>query len=153
MNSKTELSLARSPKGLVPQGRLAEQRHAILRFGLRHFRGCALLWLSVKFWATSARRRSGGRMAAVAVMFSLWAAMCALEASPELHRLLHQDAQNPGHNCLVTQFQNHSLLSGFVAAAAPATPRISGLPVSSADFQSRPSYDYRLPPSRAPPAV
>jgi hypothetical protein len=86
-------------------------------------------------------------------MFSLWAAMCALEVSPELHRLLHKDAQEPGHNCFVTQFQHHSLLSGFVAAVAPAMPEVSGLLVSSADFQFRPAYDYRLPPSRAPPAA
>jgi hypothetical protein len=86
-------------------------------------------------------------------MVSLWVAMCALEVSPDLHRLLHRDAQNPGHNCLVTQFQNQSLLSGFVAAAAPPLPEVSGLLVGSADFQSPLSYDYRLPPSRAPPAV
>jgi hypothetical protein len=85
-------------------------------------------------------------------MFSLWAAMCALEVSPELHRLLHKDAQSPVHNCLVTQFQHHSLLSGFVAAAAPALPDVSGVLVSSGDFQFRPSYDHRLPPARAPPA-
>ena len=79
--------------------------------------------------------------------------MCALEVSPELHRLLHKDAQAPGHNCLVTQFQNHSLLSGFVAVVVPSLPDVSGLLVSCGGFQFRPSHDYRLPPSRAPPAV
>lgn len=79
--------------------------------------------------------------------------MCALEVSPELHRLLHKDAQDPGHNCLVTQFQNHSLLSGFVAAVAPAVPDISSVQVGSADLLSPRACDYRLPPSRAPPAV
>jgi hypothetical protein len=86
-------------------------------------------------------------------MFSLWVAMCALGVSPELHRFLHKDAQAPGHNCLVTQFQQDSLLSGFVAAVAPAMPEVSGVLVSCGDFQFRPPYDYRLPPSRAPPAV
>jgi len=100
-----------------------------------------------------ARRRKAGRVAAVAVMLSLWAAMCALEVSPELHRLLHQDAQSPSHNCLVTQFQNHSLLSGFVAATAPPAPEASGLLASRGDFQFAPSTDCQLPPSRAPPAV
>jgi hypothetical protein len=86
-------------------------------------------------------------------MFSLWVAMCALEVSPELHRLLHKDAQDPAHNCLVTQFQHDSVLSGFVAAAAPAIPDVRGVLVSCGGFQFPPSYDYRLPPSRAPPAV
>jgi hypothetical protein len=86
-------------------------------------------------------------------MVSLWVAMCVLEVSPELHRLLHKDAQSPVHNCLVTQFQHHSLLSGFVAAVAPALPDVSGVLVGSADFQIRPAYDDRLPPSRAPPAA
>jgi hypothetical protein len=86
-------------------------------------------------------------------MFWLWAALCALEASPALHRLLHNDALNPGHSCLVTQFQNHLLLSGFVAAAAPLMPEASALLAACGDFQFRPSHDYRLPPSRAPPAV
>jgi hypothetical protein len=86
-------------------------------------------------------------------MFSLWVAMCALEVSPELHRLLHKDAQAPGHNCLVTQFQNHSLLSGFVAAVAPPLPDVSRVLLSCGDFRFCPAHDYRLPPSRAPPAV
>jgi hypothetical protein len=124
-----------------------------LQFRLRELRCCALFRVSVKFWATSARQRHGSRLAAVAVMVSLWAAMCALEVSPEFHRLLHKDAQNPGHNCLVTQFQNQSLLSGFVAAVAPPMPEVSGFLFGSADFQSLPSCDYRLPPGRAPPAV
>lgn len=125
----------------------------IVEFRLRGPGSCALFLVSVKFWATSARRRNGGRVAAIAVMLSLWAAMCALEVSPELHRLLHQDARNPGHNCLVTQFQNHSLLSGFVAAVAPPVPEVSGLLVCCGDLRFCPSHDYRLPPSRAPPAV
>ena len=92
-------------------------------------------------------------MAAVAVMFSLWVAVCVLQVSPELHRLLHKDAQNPGHNCLVTQFQNHSLLSGFAAAVAPSMPEVPGLVICCGDFHFRPAHDYRLPPTRAPPAV
>jgi hypothetical protein len=86
-------------------------------------------------------------------MLSLWVVMSAFGVSPELHHFLHKDAQDPGHNCLVTQFQHHSVLSGFVAAAAPARPEVSSALVSLGRFQFHPSYDYRLPPSRAPPAV
>ena len=72
---------------------------------------------------TSKHQRNGSRLAAVAVMISLWVALWALEVSPDLHRLLHEDAQSPGHTCLVTQFQHHLLLSGFVAAATPRAAR------------------------------
>ena len=102
---------------------------------------------------TSKHRRNGSRRAAVAVMISLWVALWALEVSPDLHRLLHEDAQSPDHHCLVTQFQHHLLLSGFVAAAAPPLPVGSSAPLGCGDFQFLPSYDYRLTPSRAPPAV
>jgi hypothetical protein len=124
-----------------------------LQFRLRTFRHSALLWLSVKFWMTSKHLRNGSRRAAIAVMIPLWVTLWALQVSPDLHRLLHEDSQSPGHTCLVTQFQHHLLLSGFVAAVAPALPDISIGLIGCADFQFYPSYDYRLAPSRAPPAV
>jgi hypothetical protein len=107
----------------------------------------------VKFWATSKHRRNSGRLAAVVVMLWLWAALWALEVSPNLHRLLHENAQSPGHCCLITQLQQHLLLSGFVAAAAPRLPEVSSAPLGCSDFQFVPAYDYRLTPSRAPPTV
>ena len=79
--------------------------------------------------------------------------MCALEVSPELHRLLHKDAQDPGHNCLVTQFQNHSLLSGFVPAVAPSMPEVSGVRLAVAVFSFVLLTITGCLPSRAPPAV
>jgi len=98
-------------------------------------------------------QRNRSRLAAVAVMLSLWVALWAIQVSPDLHRLLHEDAQSPGHTCLVTQFQHHLLLSGFVAATTPPLPVVSSAPLASGDFQFLPSCDYRLTPSRAPPAV
>ena len=86
-------------------------------------------------------------------MFLLWVAMCALEVSPELHHRLHKDSHSAGHTCLVTQLQHHQVLSGFVPAIAPALPEVSSTQLSCGDFQFRPAYDYRLTPSRGPPAV
>ena len=123
------------------------------QFYLHKLHHSALLQLRVKFWTIPKRQRNGSRLAAVAVMISLWVAMWALEVSPDFHRLLHEDAQNPGHTCLVTQFQHHLLLSGFVAAATPPLPVVSYAPLICGDFQFLPSYDYRLTPSRAPPAA
>jgi hypothetical protein len=96
---------------------------------------------------------NGGRLAAAAVMVALWGALCALEVSPDLHRLLHGDAQSPGHTCLVTQMQQHLLLSGFAVATAPPLPSDLCGPLTRRVFQFLPSHDYRLSPSRAPPAV
>jgi hypothetical protein len=119
---------------------------------LRRLSRNALLPVSVKFWVTSARKRNGRHLAAVALMGLLWVTMCALEISPELHLLLHKDAQSPGHNCLVTQFQHHQVLGGSTTALLPALPEASSVLVSCGDFQFYPSYDYRLTPSRGPPA-
>ena len=99
-------------------------------------------------------RRKGGQLAAASVMMFLWIALYALEVSPGLHRLLHEDAQSPAHNCLITQFQHHLVLSVFAATAMPALPELSmALPGGVADLQLHPSYDYRLSPSRAPPVA
>jgi hypothetical protein len=120
---------------------------------LRSIRYRALLEFRVKFWTIPKRQRKGSHLAAVAVMVSLWVAIWALEISPDLHKLLHEDAQSPGHTCLVTQIQHHLLASGFVAAATPPLPVVLSAPVLCGVFQFLPSYDYRLTPSRAPPAA
>ena len=100
-----------------------------------------------KYW------RNGSRLAALAVMISLWVALWAIQAFPEFHRLLHEDAQSPGHTCLVTQFQHHLLLSGFVAAVTAPLPQVSSTAPGCGDSHLVPSFDYRLAPSRGPPAV
>jgi hypothetical protein len=120
---------------------------------LRNSHHDGLLPFSVKFWASLKRQRNGSRLAAIAVMLSLWTALWALEISPDVHRLLHKDAQNPGHNCLVTQLQRSLVDSGFVAAFAPVPPEVPSSRLSCADFHFYPSYDYRLTLSRGPPSV
>ena len=99
------------------------------------------------------RQRNGSHLAAVVAMLSLWIALWAIGVSPDLHRLLHEDAQSPGHTCLVTQFQHHLLLSGFVAAATPAVPEVSSARLGCGHLQLLSCPDYRLTPSRAPPAL
>lgn len=99
----------------------------------------------------SLRQRSGSRLAAVLVMLSLWLGAYALEVSPELHHLLHEDSHEAGHNCLITQLHHQLLLAGFVAPLTPVAPTVWSAPARSGDFQFLPSRDYRLSPSRAPP--
>ena len=86
-------------------------------------------------------------------MLSLWVTVWALEVSPELHHLLHEDSQSPDHHCLVTQLQHNAMVSGFVPAVAPAAPAVWSILVNRDNFEFPPAADYQLPPSRAPPAV
>jgi hypothetical protein len=84
-------------------------------------------------------------------MLLLWLGTFALTVSPQLHHLLHPDSQAPDHNCLITQIQQHPLLAGFAAIAAPApAPAVVTL-VCSPEIQFLPAPDCRLSPSRAPP--
>lgn len=92
-------------------------------------------------------------MVPIVAMLLLWLGTCAIEVSPELHQLVHKDAHAPGHHCLVTQLQQHSLLPGLAAALTTAAPDVWSVLVIASDFQAPLSRDYRLSPSRAPPAV
>ncbi len=85
-------------------------------------------------------------------MLLLWLVTFALAASPDLHHLLHQDAQGPTHSCVVTQVQQHSVLSGFVPVIVPAAPSLCLGLLGNDDSQFLHSCDYRFSPSRAPPA-
>jgi hypothetical protein len=84
-------------------------------------------------------------------MLSLWGVLCALEASPELHEWLHNDAQEPGHTCLITQLHQHTLLAVFAAPFIPVGLLLATDQAGLEHFQFFPSYDYRVSPSRAPP--
>ena len=103
--------------------------------------------------ATCGHRRSGCRSAAVAVMLSLWVGLFALAAVPELHHLLHPDAQKATHNCLVTQIQHQQVLGECVPVVVPAAPTAVLGSASAGDCQFVPTTDYRLSPSRAPPSI
>jgi len=86
-------------------------------------------------------------------MLLVWLGTVALTVSPELHHLLHQDAQGANHNCLITQIQQHPLLAGFAPIAAPAPAPVVVALVCSAEVQFLPARDYRVSPSRAPPSL
>ena len=105
----------------------------------------------MKHSTISKRLRVAGRITAIAVMLLAWLAVCAIEVSPELHSVLHKDAQSPAHTCLVTQLQKHSINSGFVPAVTPAPSVEWNLLAILGEVQLFASFDYRLSPSRAPP--
>ncbi len=106
----------------------------------------------VKFWSTSRRQRGAGRVAVVSGMLLLWLGLSAVVASPQLHRLLHKDAQDLKHQCLITQIKQQWLLAGCAAVSAPG-PAFTRLEAAAcSDCQFVPTCDYRLSPSRAPPS-
>jgi len=108
--------------------------------------------IEVKFWTTSKWQR-GGRVFAVGVMLALWLATLVVAACPQIHQLLHHDAQSATHSCLVTQVQQHLLTAGFATAVIP-TPPPTGLGlIFFAESQFLPTCDCRLSPSRAPPLI
>ncbi len=86
-------------------------------------------------------------------MLCLWLGLCALDFSPELHRRLHQDAQSPSHNCLVTQLQSHLLLPVFVASLLPAAPEAWALLVPGDVVELPLLVEYLVSDGRAPPAI
>src|SRR5438046_10381187 len=65
--------------------------------------------LCMKFLWTTERQR-GPVSAVAALMLLLWLGTFALAALPQLHSLLHKDAQALHHTCLIHQLQQHSLL-------------------------------------------
>ena len=86
-------------------------------------------------------------------MLLLWLGTCTLSIFPELHQLLHTDAQSPNHHCLATQFQQHSSLPEIAPANSVLAPTVVISAVLGSEFQFCSSFDYRLSPSRAPPSV
>lgn len=91
--------------------------------------------------------------AVAGLMLGLWLSVWALAASPQLHRLLHQDAQAPAHQCLITQIQQQPLLVGFVVALVPVPALVRFSEVFRPGFHFLPVSDFRLAPTRGPPAI
>ena len=107
----------------------------------------------VRFWTASKRQRGIGKLAVAGTMLLLWLGTFALAASPQLHRLLHQDAQNLNHHCLITQIKQHSLLAVAATAMAPAPPPVGLGSVCCPASQFLPAFDYQVSFSRGPPAI
>src|SRR5262249_43327503 len=106
----------------------------------------------VKCWTTSRGKRGSGKVAVVSGMLLLWLGMFALAASPQLHRLLHKDAQDFQHQCLITQIKQQWLLAGCAAISLPVPQSSNFEAVLCADSQFVSADDFRLSPSRAPPS-
>jgi len=91
------------------------------------------------------------KCAATGLMFVLWLGTFLLASSPELHRLLHSDAQAPNHHCLVTQIKEHSVFAGAAPVCAVVVAPVFFEIAPFAEFQFLPTSDHQLPQGRAPP--
>jgi len=76
----------------------------------------------------------------------------ALAASPTLHELIHKDADQASHSCVVTLFAHGQVdsVSGDVPVAVPLT-LVETTP--SSIFSVPSTAIQNLPPGRAPPAI
>ena len=83
-------------------------------------------------------------------MLGLWLATAALASSPELHHYLHSDANQIGHECLISVVSKGHLAAP-AGAAALVPLLIGGMRAAWLVFRLPDSIDHRLSPSRAPP--
>ena len=92
-------------------------------------------------------------MVTAGLMMALWCVTIAFVASPELHRLLHGDAQNLDHQCLITLVQQHLFLGGGQTAVVPVVSPAEFGHALLVEAPACVARDYRVSPSRAPPAL
>jgi hypothetical protein len=108
------------------------------------------LELAVNLSVIAPYRRLVRSLAALG-MLGLWLITFAVAASPQLHRLVHSDAQGPLHQCVATQVGGHSLLLVCTQVTVPS-PTFSPVTLpTQTPVQSFGAREFRLSPSRAPP--
>jgi hypothetical protein len=106
----------------------------------------------VRICLTINREGGIGRILIVSLMVVLWLATAAVAASPELHHRLHRDSKSVTHECVVTLFSKSYLLNGSTSSFVLALiPVFFGLFLLLQSFRFS-IIDYRLSPSRMPPA-
>jgi hypothetical protein len=92
-------------------------------------------------------------MAAAGLMLTLWLAVIVVSVSPALHELLHHDSQNGKHECLVTHFVKGHVLSGASVGVVLMVDPVCAAALRPVDLTFVSPPEYRLSPSRAPPAL
>jgi hypothetical protein len=108
--------------------------------------------LNVQNCFTNNRSRGMSRGFVVGLMLVLWLGTAALAASPDLHQWFHKDSQNITHECVVTLLSKSHLVAGATGCFVLALIRVffGGLLIEESSPLCR--IDFRLSPSRAPPA-
>ena len=93
-----------------------------------------------------------GKPALSGLLVALVLALNALAAAPTLHEIIHKDAGQSGHSCVITLFAHGQVdtTSGDVPVTVP-TALIETEP--SIIFSVPSAAIENLPPGRAPPAL
>jgi hypothetical protein len=89
----------------------------------------------------------------IGLLLPLWLATVSLAGSPQIHSLLHADANTVNHQCLFTQLQQQPSLDGFQAVVAADALNWIDLSQSPAYSEIFLSVDRRQSPSRGPPPL
>ena len=109
-------------------------------------------------WRTTMRAKQrlsslgrAAKSALAAVLIVLLLLVSSLSVCPALHHMLHHDADDQDHACLITDFAK-----GQVDTAETAPIVVFFLfsllcAAVAVVIEPLPSFDYRLSPSRAPP--
>jgi hypothetical protein len=94
-----------------------------------------------------------GKPVVFGFMLVLWLVFYAMAVCPNLHGLLHHDAANWNHHCLVGQVKEQTLLAHF-ETLPPPSPTLVALPSPSlSGFLYSNLENYWIPPGRGPPAL
>jgi hypothetical protein len=95
-----------------------------------------------------------GKIARPASGFVLTALVLFLSfvgASPQLHRLIHPDADSAEHSCAITLFAHGQVAAANVSVAIVVLAVLFGGVALLAETLLLPLADYHYSPSRAPP--
>jgi hypothetical protein len=104
------------------------------------------LQLPIKSLAEWSKPLTGGLLVALVLLLN------AMAACPELHELIHKDADSTEHHCAVTMFAHGQVDTATVEVSA-VTPAVSVEITPQISFSVFSTGIENLPPGRAPPAI
>jgi hypothetical protein len=91
------------------------------------------------------------RSGTVSLLIGLILLLSALAASPQLHKLVHADADCADHNCVVTLFAAGHFAAADTAVVVVGIALLFGAVALLTETFLLPVAEYRFSPSRAPP--
>jgi hypothetical protein len=112
--------------------------------------------MAMNAWVTTAVHRSEPKLGAFQRWFAAFSAglvllLAVLAASPDLHALIHHDADHADHSCAITLFHQGLDAPAAIVFAASA-PVMVELGLAIPDPATRPDAHLdRLQPGRGPP--
>jgi hypothetical protein len=100
----------------------------------------------LKIWAANRRHWMA------ATLLGVFLSVFALTLSEALHRALHNEACEPGHQCAVTMLQSGQVETPVVTIE-PVVAYVTVFLAAPSQVDFVPSVDFSLPPSCGPPAL